>query len=66
MTAVFAPDPARLTGEVNVLLWFHGEKRYWQSDGKNGENFSGKSIQYGVWQRFATKWAIHTLTRETI
>jgi hypothetical protein len=46
MTAVFARDPARLTGEVNVLLWFHGDKRYWQSDGQNGEKFPGKSIRY--------------------
>jgi len=46
VTAVFAPDPAGLTGEVNVLLWFHGDKRYWQSDGQNGESFSGKSIQH--------------------
>ena len=46
MTAVFAPDPARLTGEVNVLLWFHGDKSYWQSNGEHGENFPGKSIQY--------------------
>jgi hypothetical protein len=46
VTAVFAPDPARLTGDVNVLLWFHGDKRYWQADKKNGANFSGKSIQY--------------------
>src|SRR5262245_34705106 len=35
MTAVFAPDPAQLSGAVNVLLWFHGDKRYWQANGKN-------------------------------
>ena len=46
MTAVFAPNPAQLTGEVNVLLWFHGDKEYWQTNRQNGHNFSGKSIQY--------------------
>lgn len=46
MTAVFAPDPTRLSGEVNVLLWFHGDKNYWQANGQNGVNFSGQSIQY--------------------
>lgn len=46
VTAVFAPDPAQLTGEVNVLLWFHGDKRYWQANGQNGVNFSGQSIQF--------------------
>jgi hypothetical protein len=46
VTAVFAPDPAQLVGEVNVLLWFHGDKRYWQADGQNEESFSGKSIQH--------------------
>lgn len=46
VTAVFAPNPAQLAGEVNVLLWFHGDKRYWEAGGKNGVGFSGKSIQY--------------------
>lgn len=46
VTAVFAPNPAALTGEVDVLLWFHGDKSYWQADGQNKEGFSGKSIQY--------------------
>lgn len=46
VTAVFAPNPAALTGEVNVLLWFHGDKKYWQSNGQNGGVFWGQSIQY--------------------
>jgi hypothetical protein len=46
VTAVFAPDPSQLAGEVNVLLWFHGDKRYWQADGQSGESFSGQSIQH--------------------
>src|SRR5262249_18185146 len=46
MTAVFAPDPAKITGEVNVLLWFHGDKNYWNASGKDSRNFHGKSIQY--------------------
>jgi hypothetical protein len=46
VTAVFAPDPAQLTGEVNLLLWFHGDKRYWEAGGQNSESFSGKSIQH--------------------
>jgi hypothetical protein len=46
MTAVFAPDPARLAGEVDVLLWFHGDKKYWQSDGQNGAEFWGQSIRH--------------------
>jgi hypothetical protein len=45
VTAVFAPDPAGLTGEVNVLLWFHGDKSYW-AHGQKSMSFSGKSIQY--------------------
>src|SRR5262249_14663773 len=28
-TAVFAPDPTRLSGAVDVLLWFHGDKHVW-------------------------------------
>lgn len=46
VTAVFAPDPARLAGEVNVLLWFHGDKRYWESDGQTVTGFSGQSIRH--------------------
>jgi hypothetical protein len=45
MTAVFAPDPTQLSGEVNVLLWFHGDKHYWDHTGADF-TFPGKSIQY--------------------
>ncbi len=45
VTAVFAPNPALLTGEVNVLLWFHGDKSYWQN-GQKAASFSGQSIQH--------------------
>ena len=46
MTAVFAPDPSTLSGAVDVLLWFHGDKRYWNNSKTEKEDFSGKSIQY--------------------
>jgi hypothetical protein len=46
MTAVFAPNPAQMTGKVNVLLWLHGDKKYWQSDGQNKREFWGESIQF--------------------
>ena len=30
MTAVFAPDPKQLkTSDVPVLLWLHGDKKFW-------------------------------------
>src|SRR5438094_6634305 len=29
VTAVFAPDPKQLKCEVDVLLWFHGDKDVW-------------------------------------
>jgi hypothetical protein len=45
MTAVFAPNPAALSGEVNVLLWLHGDKSYWEGNQKH-KSFSGESIQY--------------------
>lgn len=45
VTAVHALDPEQLTGEVNVLLWFHGDKRYW-AHGEKSVGFSGKSIQH--------------------
>src|SRR5262245_27067862 len=45
VTAVFALDPAELTGEVNVLLWFHGDKSYWKH-GEKSVSFSGKTIQH--------------------
>jgi hypothetical protein len=46
VTAVFAPNPTQLAGEVNVLLWFHGDKNYWQANKQNSVAFPGKSIQY--------------------
>jgi hypothetical protein len=45
MTAVFAPDPTTLSGEVDVLLWFHGDKSYWNKDKTVSFSFAGKSIQ---------------------
>src|SRR5690349_11759501 len=45
VTAVHALEPEKLTGEVNVLLWFHGDKRYW-AHGEESVGFSGKSIQH--------------------
>jgi hypothetical protein len=54
MTAVFAPDPAALSGDVDVILWFHGDKSYWESKpteetkkkGKTSWGFQGETIQY--------------------
>lgn len=46
MTAVFAPDPTKLSGAVNILLWLHGDKSYWNVTGKESFSFHGKSIQY--------------------
>ncbi len=43
MTAAFAPDPAKLSGAVDVLLWFHGDKHYW--DKTADFSFNGKSIR---------------------
>jgi hypothetical protein len=45
MTAVFAPDPRKLSGTVDVLLWLHGDKHYWDSTGVD-VTFHGESIQY--------------------
>src|SRR5215831_4536212 len=46
MTAVFAPDPKRLTGgNVDLLLWFHGDKRVWSKNRKGTLDMSGKSIR---------------------
>jgi hypothetical protein len=46
MTAVFAPDPSKLSGEVDILLWFHGDKHYWSQHPKVDKYFNGKSIHY--------------------
>src|SRR5262249_37387843 len=45
MTAVFAPDPKQLSaGNVDVLLWFHGDKDVW-SRNRNGHLYlSGHSV----------------------
>jgi hypothetical protein len=43
MTAAFAPDPTNLSGAVDVLLWFHGDKHYW--DKTANFYFNGKSIR---------------------
>jgi hypothetical protein len=45
MTAAFAPDPKSLSSAVDVLLWFHGDKRYWNASKTDSFSFAGKSIQ---------------------
>jgi hypothetical protein len=45
MTAAFAPDPKVLSSTVDVLLWFHGDKRYWNASKSDDFSFAGKSIQ---------------------
>ena len=45
MTAVFAPDATKLSGAVDVLLWFHGDKHYWDNSGTD-RKFPGESIQF--------------------
>lgn len=46
MTAVFAPDPKQLSGEVDVLLWLHGDKVVFASSKRKRQyDFSGQSIQ---------------------
>jgi hypothetical protein len=46
LTAVFAPDLSKLSGEVDILLWFHGDKHYWSKRPKVDQYFKGKSIHY--------------------
>jgi hypothetical protein len=46
MTAVFAPDPSKLTGTVDVILWLHGDKSYWNKKHTDERDFRGKSIQH--------------------
>jgi hypothetical protein len=46
MTAVFAPDPKLLTTpDVDVLLWFHGDKRIWSKNRKDTLDMSGTTVQ---------------------
>jgi hypothetical protein len=46
MTAVFAADPKQLpTGNVDVVLWFHGDKRVWSRHRKGTLDLGGKSVQ---------------------
>jgi hypothetical protein len=46
MTAVFAPDPDLLpTGDVDLLLWFHGDKDVWSRNRKGHLYLWGKSVQ---------------------
>jgi hypothetical protein len=46
MTAVFAPDPKKLTtGDVNVLLWFHGDKDVWSKNRKGHLYLWGKTVR---------------------
>jgi hypothetical protein len=46
MTAVYVPDTKKpLTGNVDILLWFHGDKRVWSRNRKGTLNMSGKSVQ---------------------
>src|SRR5262249_43168128 len=46
MTAVFAPDPTKLKGPVDVILWLHGDKSYWEYGDKTTQPFAGESIQH--------------------
>jgi hypothetical protein len=46
MTAVFAPDPKQLkAGDVNVLLWFHGDKHVWSKNRKDDLYMWGSSVR---------------------
>jgi hypothetical protein len=43
---VYAPDPGQLTTpEVNVLLWFHGDKSVWSKHRSGTLDLTGKSVQ---------------------
>src|SRR5262249_8685535 len=46
MTAVFSPDPALLTGQVDILLWLHGDKSYFGDPTNPDRGFEGESIQF--------------------
>jgi hypothetical protein len=51
MTAVFAPDPSQLSGNVDVILWLHGDKGYWTKERpKDISDFSGQTIKYYLTQ----------------
>jgi hypothetical protein len=46
MTAVFAPDPNQLSpGNVDVLLWFHGDKDVWSRNRKGHLYLWGHSVR---------------------
>jgi hypothetical protein len=46
VTAVFSPDPALLKGEVDILLWLHGDKRYFGDPNNSDRGFEGETIQF--------------------
>src|SRR5262245_33186004 len=46
MTAVFAPDPTLLSGPVDIILWLHGDKHYWNKDHSDDRWFKKESMQY--------------------
>lgn len=46
MTAVFAPDPKKLTsGNVDILLWLHGDKDVWSKNRKGHLYLWGQTVQ---------------------
>jgi hypothetical protein len=45
MTAAFAPDPKMLSSTVDVILWFHGDKSYWNADKSTSFGFAGQTIK---------------------
>src|SRR5947209_13900329 len=45
-TAVFSPDPALLKGQVDILLWLHGDKSYFGDPNNSDRGFNGESIQF--------------------
>ena len=46
MTAVFVPDPKQLaSGDTNMLLWFHGDKKVWSKNRIGTLYLWGKSVQ---------------------
>ena len=46
MTAVFSPEPALLKGQVDILLWLHGDKSYFGDPKNPDRDFKGESIQF--------------------
>jgi hypothetical protein len=46
VTAVYAPDPNQLAGgDVDILLWFHGDKTVWSKNRKGHLDLWGKSVE---------------------